>query len=460
MAMLQQRPEPERLPTAGERRAAGQAIRRRVPRSLHARWTTPPDRPDPVRVIIETGRNCISSLLPIRYERMRRTAFAYLRGTAAVMAADLATTPTSGLMVQACGDAHPANFGVYASPEGTPVFDVNDFDETLPAPFEWDLKRLAVGLAVDADGRGMPTKTCRNLARTAALAYRTQMKELMRLDPLATWHTRVDAAAAVETIDDADLRERELRLLLSAVEAERRHYPRLLERRHGQIRIRPRPPLIMPLTELTDDTHEVAARSAFGSYTATLPHFRRVLLDRFRLVDVAFKVVGVGSVGRFCAIGLYLSGDNDPLLLQMKEAYTSVLAPYAGPSVLSNAGERVVTGQRLMQATPDPLLGWTKDPGDDLHCYVRTLKDPKLARAGDLVADGAMPHHAALCGQVLARAHARSGDAAAIAGYMGSGSVFDAAIADFALDYAEQTRQDYRAFLAAIDDGLIEALGE
>jgi uncharacterized protein (DUF2252 family) len=440
-----------------ERRQAGQDLRKLVPRRLHAAWVVPPNRPDPVQTLIETGRHRISGLLPIRYDRMRQSVFAFLRGAAAIMAADLAATPSSGLMVQACGDCHLANFGAFASPQGTPVFDITDFDETLPAPFEWDLKRLATSFAVDGRSRGLPPKACREIARMLTAAYREHMAQLAGLDPLTAWRSRVDVAGVVAGIEDSRLRERELRRLQDATTASQRGYPRLLERNRGQWRIRAHPPLIAPLTQQDDDTHERAARTAFASYAATLPEERAALLGRYRLTDVAFKVVGVGSVGTFCAIGLFTTADDNVLLLQLKEAQTSVLAPFAGRSIYANQGKRVVTGQSLMQTVGDVFLGWTQDAGDDRHCYVRQLKDQRMAMIGTQLSDAALPYHALLCGRALARAHARSGDAARIAGYMGSGSAFDTAIAAFATAYATQTERDFRLFLETIKSGVIEA---
>ncbi len=447
------------LPVA-ERRLAGQALRKVVPRSLHASWKPPSSRRDPIQTLIDSDRHLLSHLLPIRYGRMRASPFTFMRGAAAVMAADLAETPAGGLWAQSCGDCHLANFGTFASPEGAPVFDVNDFDETLPAPFEWDLKRLAGSFAVDACARGEPEKAARHLARTVVLSYRAHVTELANLDPLAAWRLRIDAAQVLNGVEDARLRERELKRLQLTTEASHKGYPKLIERHNGEWRIRARPPLLMPLSGQADDTHELAARAAFESYKLSLPEERRLLLDRYKLADIAFKVVGIGSVGTFCAIALLVTSDDATLLLQVKEARASVLAPYAGPSLYANQGQRVVVGQRIMQTTPDIFLGWTADRGDDQHCYVRRLKDSCLASIGSDIAAQALPHHAVLCGATLARAHARSGDAARIAGYMGSGGVFDAAIADFAMAYAGQVERDWRLFLEAIKAGVIEARGD
>jgi uncharacterized protein (DUF2252 family) len=445
---------------AAERRDAGHALRRLMPRRSHAVWRSPSDRRDPLDIVIETSRHRISSLLPIRYGRMQPSPFAFLRGSAAVMAADLATTPTSGIWVQSCGDCHLANFGVYAALDGTPIFDVNDFDETMPAPFEWDLKRLAVSVAVDARGRRIPERACRDLARSVVTAYRQHMAKLMRLDPQTAWWLRVDVTKVLQGIDEVKLRQRELKRLHIAAEAHRTGYRRLLERRRSGWRIRPQVPVVTPSSSLDDNTLEVVARTAFEAYKVSQPEERGVLLDRYQLTDVAFKVVGVGSVGTFCALGLFTDRDGATLLLQLKEAQQSVLAPYAAPSVYVNQGQRVVTGQRIMQGEHDIFLGWAQEHSSDQYCYVRQLKDSRLAAIGNKIADAVLPYYAPLCGTTLARAHSRSGDAARIAGYMGSSGSFDMAIAEFAMAYAVQVESDWRLFVEAIKAGVIEARSE
>ena len=446
-----------RLRPIAQRQQAGRELRRSTPRSLNAGWTAPASRADPVQRLIDTGRHRIAELLPVRYHRMRQSPFAFFRGADAVMAADVAPIAVTGLMVQAGGDAHLANFGACAAPGGGATFDLNDFDETLPAPFEWDLKRLATSFTVDARGRGMADKTCRNLARTAIMGYRVQMAALMRLDPIQAWNSHIDAVEAMSGIEDLRARDREVRRLQVATEAARSGFPKLLERHQGSWRIRANPPLVLKLVGREDATLEHAARAALQSYRATLPLERRVLLERYRLTDLAFKVVGIGSVGTFCAVALYTTADGDTLLLQLKEAGRSVLAPYTRPSAFANEGQRVVVGQRILQAAPDPFLGWTHDAGDDRHCYIRQLKDPRLAMQTTELSDGALSHYAMLCGQTLARGHARSGDAAMISGYMGSSGAFDSAISEFAMRYADQTERDWRLFLEAIKSGQIEA---
>ena len=451
---------PDDLLPMAERRDAGRALRRLVPRSLHAAWQAPAQRRDPVELLVEATRHRISSLLPIRYGRMRASPFAFLRGSAALMAADLATTPTSGIWVQSCGDCHSANFGMYTALDGTPIFDVTDFDETLPAPFEWDLKRLATSITVDARSRMLPERACRGLACAAVDAYRQHMTKLMQLDPQSGWRSRIDAAKVLRGIADPKLRQVELKRLRVAAEMHRRGYRRLLARGKAGWRIRRQLPQVAPTPAVHDETLDVVARTAFEAYKVSQPEERAVLLDRYRLTDVAFKVVGIGSVGTFCALGLFTDRDGAALLLQLKEAQESVLVPYTAPSVYPNQGQRVVTGQRIMQGEHDMFLGWTQEHGSDQYCYVRQLKDARLAAISECIGDAALPYYAVLCGMTLARAHARSGDAARIVGYMGSSSTFDAALADFALAYAVQVESDWRQFVEAIRGNVIEARSE
>ena len=291
-AMLLEYVQPDNLQPMGERRQAGHDLRRVVPRGQQAIWQPPADRRDPLQILIETSRHHISSLLPIRFGRMRASAFAFFRGSAAVMAADLAATPTSGIWVQSCGDCHLGNFGTYAAADGTPLFDINDFDETLPAPFEWDLKRLATSFAVDARSHGMVDRACRTLARGVVTAYRKHMATLMRLDPERAWRSHVDATAVLQSISDAKLRQRALKRLRTAAEAHRKGYQKLLDRRKSGWRIRPQPPLTFPLSGQNDDTHELVARTAFEAYKLSQPEERGVLLDRYRLVKARQRVGG------------------------------------------------------------------------------------------------------------------------------------------------------------------------
>ena len=440
---------PRNLLPRTARREAGQAVRRRFPRRALA--TPPGGARDPVALLqaADTGR--IELLLPLRYARMRKDPFAFLRGSAALMAADLAATPNTGLVVQACGDCHLLNFGTYASPEGTPVFDINDFDETLPAPFEWDVKRLAASVAVAARVRGAGIRAAGVLARGTAEAYRRHMRMLAAMPVLDAWRDRIDLAGAVAAIDRKRLRALEAQRLRMAVAASHNAYGNLVAK--DGLRLPEHPPAIYRL-----GPEEATAHAAYAAYLDGLPEERRALLARYRLRDVAFKAVGVGSVGTFCAIGLFATADGEPLLLQLKEAQRSVLAPYAGASVYAHQGQRVVVGQRIMQAATDILLNWTQGGPEGRHFYVRVLKDSRLAAIGAQIEDAALAFYAPLCGRTLARAHARAGDAAAIAGYLGNGAVFEDAIADFALAYARQTEADHAAFCTAIDVGRIEAI--
>src|SRR5499433_556914 len=419
-----------------DRRRKGAEWRRQVPLGAQAEWKAPADRTDPVEVLIGQGKTRIAELLPIRYARMKADSFAFLRGAAAIMAADLASGPTTGLRVQACGDCHLANFGAYATPEGTPIFDVNDFDETLPAPFEWDVKRLAASLAVAGGVAGASDREARQLARSATKAYRRHLGQLALLSPLEAWSSRIDLAGATGDIDSPKIRRNIEKRHAAVLRGAAQHYG-LVERKNGDWRIRDRPPLVHHLSG-----HELHAHQAFVSYAETLQEDRRVLLQRYHRRDVAFKTVGVGSVGTFCAIGLFVSDDGAPLLLQIKEAQQSVLAPFAGASTYPNHGQRVIVGERMMQAATDIFLGWTQNPVNGRYFYVRRLKDSRLANIGTRL-EAELPFYAALCGRTLARAHARSGDAMALSGYKGNDSEFDKAIAEFAMAYANQTKRDW-----------------
>jgi uncharacterized protein (DUF2252 family) len=433
-----------------DRRAKGAEWRRQVPFAAHAEWKPLANRADPVEVLIDQGNSRITDLLPVRYARMKQDPFAFLRGAAAIMAADLASGPTTGLRVQACGDCHLGNFGGYASPEGTPVFDVNDFDETLPAAFEWDVKRLAASLAVAGRVAKLPGRECRRLARTATKSYRQRLGELALLSPLGAWSSQIDLAAAIAEIDSNKIRHQIEKRREAVLQGAREHYG-LVERKNGDWRIKDKPPLVRHLHH-----HELHAHRAFASYAESLQEDRRVLVQRYHRRDIAFKTVGVGSVGTFCAIGLFVADDGSPLLLQIKEAQASVLAPFAGASEYANHGERVVVGQRMMQATPDVFLGWTQTPVNGRYFYVRRLKDSRLANIGAILEE-ALPYYAKLCGHTLARAHARAGDAVALSGYMGDDSEFDKTIAEFAMAYADQTERDWRALLDAIKAGRVSA---
>ena len=338
--------------------ALGDEWRKQVPIDAHAEWQPPASRPDPVEILIEQGKSRIPEVLPVRYARMKADPFAFLRGAAAIMAGDLASGPSTGLRLQTGGDCHLANFGAYATPEGTPVFDINDFDETLPAPFEWDVKRLAASLAVAGQVAKMPERECLRLARGAALSYRKHLADLAKLPPLDGWSSRIDLKDAVADTDSAKIRRNLKKRLAAILEGGEEHFG-LVERKNGGWHIKEKPPLVRRMSG-----HELHAHKALASYAETLQEDRRVLLQRYHFHDIAFKTVGVGSVGTYCAIALLVSDGGAPLLLQIKEAQESVLARFAGASAYVNHGERVVVGQRMLQAATDIFLGWPQVPLD------------------------------------------------------------------------------------------------
>jgi uncharacterized protein (DUF2252 family) len=451
------------------RTAAGKDARRKAPRASHGLWEPADGRPDPIALLTAQATDRVPELVPIRHGRMSVSPFAFFRGAAAIMAADLAATPVSGIKVQLCGDAHLSNFGGFASPDRTLVFDLNDFDETLPGPWEWDLKRLVASVAVAAREAGLPRRRRRGIARGTARGYRDAMRALAQQRTLDVWYARVDEhelARQVAELDGADVRARFERGTAKARRKDStRAFAKLTQRVDGQPRIAADPPLIVPLRDMLAPAQaaEQEARIArlIAAYRATLPADRRVLLDRFRLADMAHKVVGVGSVGTRAWILLLLGRDDeDPLFLQCKEAQASVLAPYAGASRFSNQGRRVVEGQRLMQAASDIFLGWIRTTGLDgreRDFYVRQLWDWKVSADVEAMEPETLALYGRLCGATLARAHARCGDAVAIAAYLGSSDAADRALADFAEAYAEQNERDHAALLTAIEAGRLEA---
>jgi uncharacterized protein (DUF2252 family) len=397
--------------------------------------------------LIEQGKGRIPELLPIRYGRMRTDPFAFLRGAAAVMDADLAGTPTTNIRMQACGDAHLNNFGSYATPDGLPVFDINDFDETLPAPFEWDLKRLATSLVVAGRVADYSAKAARGLAFSATRSYREHIATLARLPPVEAWNRHIDLARAIALIDEPKVRTAVEKRLAQVLESGSQHFG-LVQEKDGRVHIREKLPLVYHLSAHVLPAHKACVLCGDLRRTARLLH-------RYVLRDVAFKAVGVGSVGTFCAIGLLTAGDGSALLLQIKEAQESVLAPFARSSKYPNHGERVVVGQRMMQAATDMFLGWTREPINGRNFYIRRLKDSRLADIGTQL-EAALPFYARFA--VIRRAHARAGDPAMVSGYIGNGSAFEEAITEFAVAYADQTEKDWKRFLAAIKDGRIVAV--
>jgi uncharacterized protein (DUF2252 family) len=441
-----------------ERAAAGKALRQTVPREQHAAWRPSAKRRDPIEVLKESDRDRLPALVPIRYGRMLRSPFTFLRGSAALMAYDLATLPSTGLRVQACGDCHLLNFGIFATPERNLVFDINDFDETLPAPWEWDIKRLGASLAVAARDSQCSDDVARDAAVACARAYREHLRECSKKSPLEVWYERLDMRDLIERAPDA--RAGKLREDLVAKAQQRiGEYlvPKLSKTVGGQHRLVDQPPVLFHPAE-TDV--EERFREMLEDYRLSLPDDRLVLFDRYRLEDWAIKVVGIGSVGTRCLVGLFFSEEgHHPLLLQFKEACPSVLAPYAGKSVYENQGQRIVVGQRLMQSSSDIFLGWARGRRG-YHFFGRQLRDMKLSIPLEGFSALQLTRYAKGCGTVLARAHAKSGSAAKISGYLGKSEVFDQAIGDFSLAYADQTVRDHAALLAAVKAGHIEALVE
>jgi uncharacterized protein (DUF2252 family) len=450
-------PEPS-FTHADERRAAGKALRDDVPRDAHSHWKAPKHRRDIIEILEASNRGRLESLIPIRYGRMMESPFTFFRGTADIMAADLASTPVSGIRVQACGDAHLSNFGGFATPERRIIFDINDFDETLPGPWEWDLKRLAASIVVAGRQIRLAESDAVRAARAAANSYREHMADYAEMRSLEVWYDAIDIDRFIKAMDSEERRTL-IRDRLQKVEEKNVPeylFPKLAEHRGTVPRIKDDPPLIFHPTVEQAPGAESGFREALTLYRESLPEHVRVLFDRFSFCDLAMKVVGVGSVGRMCGVALLMAADDDPIFLQVKEAAPSVLEAYAGTSLHENAGQRVVVGQRLMQSASDLFLGWTRGK-NGREFYIRQLRDMKIGAliegfdAGDLRAYGRM------CAWALARAHARSGDAAMIAGYMGASEVFDDAIADFAVEYADQAQRDHRAFVKAIRQGRVKA---
>ncbi|WP_422340068.1 DUF2252 domain-containing protein [Trebonia sp.] len=457
--------------TPAERAARGAQARAEVPRESHADFTVPASRPDPITLLEEQAKARVPELVPVRWGRMMVSPFTYYRGAALPMASDLATTPVSGLTVQACGDAHLSNFGVFGSAERNLVFDVNDFDETLPGPWEWDVKRLAASMEVAARSNGFSDKQRRKIVAGTVAGYRQAMRDFAGMSQLGIWYARADIDQLRAQLESKmDDRQRKL-VAKSAAKARTRdsmeELGKLTTTVDGQLRIMADPPLLVPIEDLLADPSQRSAleseiHSIMSKYRRTLATDRRYLIDQYEFVHMARKVVGVGSVGTRCWIVLMLGRDeSDPLFLQVKEAEESVLSRFLGASEFANMGQRVVAGQRLMQASSDIFLGWHRVAagldGKQRDFYVRQLRDWKFSLDVDAMVPGGMRMYGEVCGWTLARAHARSGDAIAIAAYLGGSDVFDQAIAQFADAYADQNERDHDAVLEAVKAGRIVA---
>ena len=449
-------------PSADERAAKGKKLREMVPRASQAEWKPYKGRRDPVEVTLASDQGRMGNLVPIRHGRMSASPFAFYRGSAALMAADLATTPTSGIRVQACGDAHLMNFGGFATPERNVIFDINDFDETLPAPFEWDLKRLAVSAVIAAQHLTLPSSDAARVAKGVAREYRESMRTYATMRARDVWYDRIDLQRYEDRGGDpkrvASVRAASARLIKEAKRrtAPEHQLPKLVSRDGARLTIKDAPPLIYhPTAEITPGM-KFGYAETIAAYREALPAHVQILFDRFQFRDLAIKVVGVGSVGTQCYVGLFMAADNDPLFLQIKEARRSVLEPYAGKSVHPNQGQRVVEGQRLMQSASDVFLGWARGK-NKRDFYLRQLMDMKVSATLEEMDAKMLHQYSRMCGHALALAHARSGDAAMIAGYLGSGPAFDDAISEFAFEYASQNAADYRSFIKAIRAGRVAA---
>ncbi|HEY5857293.1 MAG TPA: DUF2252 domain-containing protein [Aldersonia sp.] len=457
-----------RHPSLAQRRARGKAARARAHLETHREFEPAPDR-DPVGLLLGQAATRVPELVPIRHGRMLVSPFTYYRGAALPMAADLAATPTSGLRVQLCGDAHLSNFGAFASPERRLVFDVNDFDETLPGPFEWDVKRLAASLAVAGRDNNFTEKERRTVILAGVERYRTALREFADMPLLGVWYAHLDVEDGVSQVKSQLVKKRRKRIEKALAKARTRDSMQALSKLtttvDGRRRIISDPPLIVPVEELFTDLQADALAAQLnellGSYLGTLQSDRRHLVQQFELIQVARKVVGVGSVGTRAWILLLEAGDGqEPLFLQAKEAQDSVLADYCGRSEYDDQGQRVVAGQHLMQASSDIFLGWQRTTGPDgveRDFYVRQLRDWKFSFPVEEMVPQGMAVYAGLCGWTLARAHARSGDRIALAAYLGKTDKFDTAIAQFAETYADQNERDHAALAAAVADGRAEA---
>jgi uncharacterized protein (DUF2252 family) len=449
-----------------ERRERGETLRQLVPRSSHGAWAPSPDRPNPIDLLQTQDKGRLEHLLPIKYGRMVESPFAFLRGSAAVMAADLAATPATGLQAQLCGDAHLSNFGVFATPERKLVFDINDFDETYPGPWERDLKRLAASAVVAGRENGFADEVNRKLAQAVSKAYRWAIRHLAQMPALDVWYYHVEADAVLEVLERSSKKaKKSARKMVK--KARRRTQVQTLEKLtevvDGRRRLLNDPPLLVRLGEMVREEEkaqitEQDVEKLWKDYLASLPEERRLLLSRFRIADGALRVGGVGSVGTRCTILLLEGGaQDDALILQQKEAGASVLEPYVTKRDYTSQAKRVVTGQRLMQATSDIFLGWHEGSLTGTQYYWRQLKDMKGSVDVATLDEAGLETYLAVCSACLARAHARTGDAAGIAGYVGKKSTLDKAIADFAAAYADQTERDHQALVDAVESGRVVA---
>jgi uncharacterized protein (DUF2252 family) len=457
MTVAETHPEPHLSPmTLADRKAAGKRLRDRVPRDAHAGWRAHAGRADPVGILHAADATRQKELVPLRYGRMLQSPFTFYRGSAGVMAADLAETPATGVHVQVCGDAHLMNFGGFATPERRLLFDINDLDETLPAPWEWDVKRLVASFVLAARANGLSDANGRDAAVACARSYRRKMRDFAAMDVLDIWYARLDDSDFLAMLPEerkAVLRKRIAKA--TAASSSELVFPKLAETAAGQPHIHDTPPTLFHAEASRAAGDMDMLRETLGKYRETLADDRRVLLDRYRLVDAAIKVVGIGSVGTLCMVALMMSIADHPFFLQIKQANASVLEAYAGKSAYAQHGERVVEGQRLMQPASDLFLGWVIGP-EGRHFYIRQLRDAKLSPMVETYDAEMLSIYGKACGWALARAHAKAGDPWTISGYLGNGGQFDDAMGKFALAYADQAEKDHAALKAAVRAGIVE----
>ena len=441
--------------------AAGKKLREMLPRFAHGVWKKPTNRADPIEQLQASDPERLPELLPVRYGRMLVSPFTFYRGAAGVMAGDLASTPATGLRVQACGDCHLLNFGGFATPERNIIFDINDFDETLPAPWEWDVKRLAASFVLAARANGLSDTEGRDAAVEATRSYRERLAAYAQMSPLEVWYSRIQKDDFLSLVTDPVRRKMAQKKIekVAAISGSELDYPKLAGMVGGQLYIRDAPPLIFHPEQSRAPDFMSTLEKLLANYRETLSDDRRALLDRYRLVDSAIKVVGIGSVGRRCWIALFMSAGNDPLFLQFKEARASVLEPYVGPSIYPNHGQRVVMGQRLMQPASDLFLGWLEGI-EGRQLYVRQLRDAKIKPAIETFNTEDLQIYGAACGWALARSHAKAGDAWTISGYLGNNDHFDLAMGKFAIAYADQAEADHAALKRAVRAGKVQVLQE
>jgi len=444
-----------------ERYAAGKALRTACPRKAHAHWKASSNRPDAVKLVLQAEKGRLPDLLPLRHGRMARSAFTFYRGAALTMATDLAATPSSGIRVQCCGDAHLCNFGGFATPERKVVFSINDLDETLPAPWEWDLKRLSASFVIACRDNGLTDATAEDVALMCVRTYRESMAEFSRMRTLDLWYRMLLADELVAGIQDRALRQRALQRLQKEQSKSIAEdvFPKLVEQKGELPVIKDQLPNVFHAEGLPPGEIQKGVAQALAMYRDTLPPAIQSLFSRYQLRDAAIKVVGIGSVETACWVLLFTAGDGDPLFLQAKEARVSVLEPFAGKSVFSNHGQRVVNGYRMMQSASDMFLGWSEGMRHR-HYFIRQLRDIKISIRVETFGATEMTLYAGWCGQALALAHARSGHAALLSGYMGRSDTLDQAIAAFAMAYADQNEKDHNALAAAIRSGKVQAIAE